>query len=245
MNKELPEVVPAISIAREYGEHVSSFDVDILEIVAYLRERGLSDAAIESLDIVFEPGEGLVDGEVLYGLYDRDDDAISVFAIPDVCATRHPDQGHEKMHEDINGTLVHELEHKIGMNDPLLQRALERHYRRDDFVKWSKRIGLGLAGAALGRVLARKGMRHTQYQHDYRVRAGAMAAGGAAVLYGATKAGVFERHDWKYYITDPDEMRAREVEEHVKKEFVAVELKIAGAIPLRRGGDHASYGQAA
>jgi len=154
MSELQPDVVPAVSVAVEFGQHVKSFDVDLPALTEYLRERGVPDAEIEGLQINFPHADQPTDQRgMMQAVYDRSSDTIDMYSFEEVrMASRTAHPGFDYLVENkLNGSLRHELEHKIATGKPKLRRASINYRRRTRIVNELKRVGVLGAGYFAGR----------------------------------------------------------------------------------------------
>lgn len=137
-DKPLPEVFPAVSIDRAYGDKVSDIDIDIAGITDFLRERGARDEDISKLSIHIGRGQlnGVTRGEHAQGRYRHRKKTIETNLIHTLRGASG--DWAEEQHSD---TLRHELEHFISHHDEDMEKYIELNDATPDSLKLRHHIG--------------------------------------------------------------------------------------------------------
>jgi hypothetical protein len=173
-NGELGDVFPTFSIDRSYNEQLLSIDVDLGGITALLRQKGMSDEAINNLSITMTGAlnEKNTETRTTKGSYTLDRNEILIYKPADMTSTyveyegkdgkkiKATFAGDELVKEELTNTLVHELEHASlsdneamkQQNKQYLEEALQPYVEKASYSKKQKAALLG------GTVLAAIGM---------------------------------------------------------------------------------------
>lgn len=231
MNERTPDIMPSVSMSLGYGEYVESFDVDIVGIVDYLRDKGIPDDEIENLQINFVEKDGNEGDWMKYAAYMGSTDTIemlSLNALQKAHLTAHSLHSEEAAIE-LSQHLVHELEHKIATKNEELQQREKAFYRKIKemvLVRGLGAIGLG-AGAGMGTVAvlqANELLVHPDVYGFSPLQVIACLAVAKGVMMGAEKVWPLPSEEYKY-VNDPEEIHVRKIAETTDKKFVSFHPK--------------------
>lgn len=227
MSERAVDVMPTISMSIEYGEHLNSFDVDIEGLVEYLRERGLNDMQIQNLHIEFSAEPGMLNEMPVYGMYEGGfKDKITMYTLEDVrLASRSAHASIDaKLLKKQNGTLTHELEHKIDAHSLKATVDDNMYDQKIWLFRKAKELYSFLGGAAAG-FLAGEVTGVNEFLDNHNVygmpplQALGAAAVGACTFLAARRFGL-HGDPYSEYWKRPCEIKARAATENNLQEFI-------------------------
>lgn len=198
-----PDVAPTIIVERNYGRYAHGVHFDVEGIAEYLRNGGLTDEEIIDTTVLFSdehpPYDKGIDSE-LAGVYEHDKRQLTVYGIYwtfDAYASLNINSGRaERLRENANSTLLHELEHRVSSLDEEQQKENNGYVRSVA----AMRLGTYAAASTVGAIAA------TSFAEGLPVAVG-IAAGSllpAPAVRKLHKSKAVRRH---YYRHKPEEIR--------------------------------------
>jgi hypothetical protein len=235
----VPEVFPAISMDKLYGEVVDNFDVDIAKISDYLKNSGLSNEEIEQLSIHFsaESKQDESGNLVTMGNFEKDEQQINIFYLDQLIKTsKYSDPSKDlAQNELMSKTLVHELEHAVSMKDEIQQERnsdydksvdnqIDMVFKKSAIVGTMSSVATASFGLGLRYVTAMGNYSHITIPYS-------MGAGVLSLIVGTYVMCAFEKRKindsyWhEVYLNRPEEVRCRNAEEITDTLFVDMVTK--------------------